>query len=92
MRDAATRARTREKHDTKTQLKKQVNKASGTHNHRKNKKGAGHPTSGAQPLTTNPPRILGKRITCSQKVENGIISFSRLTIHTTQRPSSPTQR
>lgn len=92
MRDAATRARTREKHDTKTQLKKQVNKASGTHNHRKNKKGAGHPTSGVQPLTTNPPRILGKRITCSQKVENGIISFSRLTIHTTQRPSSPTQR
>lgn len=39
MRDAATRARTREKHDTKTQLKKQVNKASGTHNHRKTKRG-----------------------------------------------------
>lgn len=55
-------------------------------------KGAGHPTSGVQPLTTNPPRILGKRITGSQKVENGIIPFSRLTIHTTQRPSSPTQR
>ena len=39
MRDAATRARTREKHDTKTRLKKQVNKASGPHSHRKNKKG-----------------------------------------------------
>lgn len=92
MRDAATRARTREKHDTKTQLKKQVNKASGPPQPPEKQKGAGHPTSGVQPLTTNPPRILGKRITGSQKVENGIVSFSRLTIHTTQRPSPPTQR
>lgn len=91
MRDAATRARTREKHDTKTQLKNKSTKPAAPTTTGKTKKGAGHPTSGAQPLTTNPPRILDKRITSSQKVENGIIPFSRLTIHTTQRPSSPTQ-